>query len=227
MAEESIAAEPVNPTAEDELPEAEAAIEPPPKPSRAKAKSRKGKAADAAGTPATEQAEAGFVATPPKAKAITLPDLSVLDGLSPATTGFDLGSAFTALSQSDDAPLAPPDDLGRSGVGSFPVPDGAETREPAPGLVPVKPQRAKKGKAALSEDDIAASLSALIEEGTPAAMAPPAMLDPEVADRLTQLETIFGEEPKARPKRKSPTDLSDVSAAFAALDAGAADGGDG
>ena len=32
------------------------------------------------------------------------------------------------------------------------------------------------------------------------------------------LETAFAEEAKAKPKRKMPTDLSDVSAAFAALD---------
>lgn len=184
---------------------------PPPKPARSKTKPRKAKAAN----PDEQTApEAGFVAIPPQAMAASLPDLSALDDLSDAPPAFDLGSAFAALAETDDAPLAPPDDLVRAVAARV----SGLTEDDAPALAPVTAPRPKKAKGGMSEDDIAASLSALIGEGAPAVSATPAMLDPEVADRLTSLETAFAEEAKAKPKRKMPTDLSDVSAAFAAME---------
>lgn len=189
--------------------DAEADQTPAPKPARAKTKPRKAKAA------ATQaDTETGFVAMPPQAMAVSLPDLSALDDLTEAPAPFDLGAAFAALAETDDAPLAPPDDLVRAVAARVSGMD----EDDGPAIAPVKPPRPKKAKGGMSEGDIAASLSALIGEGAPAVAATPAMLDPEVADRLTSLETAFAEEAKAKPKRKMPTDLSDVSAAFAALD---------
>lgn len=177
---------------------------------------------DGATEPSAEAAtEPSFVPTPPQVMASALSMLSALgaedaDNDAPATgegvpprgaAGLDLGAAFAALADSDDAPVAPPsdmrltdalsaldqwDDLARTSVSSI---------QPAPPPV---------GR---PEDDIAASLSALIGEGDePTA---PAMPEAEVSDRLTALDPATA--PRPKPRRAKPTDLSDVSAAFAAM----------
>lgn len=206
------------------------------KPPRTKAKPRKAKAValDPAAlaawmepeeTPATvldpEDAPA-FVPTPPAAMALALSALSALDNDPPPSAApaskpaFDLGAAFAAFDDGDDMPMALPDDLDR--VDDLPdLPPQVETALPA--TQSAKPQRRKAAKTALPDHDIAASLSALISEGdSPVA---PAMPDAAVSGLLGRIEPAApdgdADPGPPKPKRKKPTNLSDVSAAFAAM----------
>jgi hypothetical protein len=190
----------------------------PASPAQPKAKPRKAKsiAFDPAALAALTEPEdaAGFVPVPPKAMATAVSALDALADDTPAPrAAFDLNAAFAAFGDSDDAPLAPPDDLVLTDALS-----AMDAADPAALLRP-KPPRRKTPRAATAEADIAASLSALIGEGdTPVA---PAMAEADVSELLNLIEPATLDTgdatPPTKPKRAKPTDLSDVSAAFAAL----------
>lgn len=210
------------------------------KPARAKGKPRKAKSVtlDTAAIAALMEPDettatvlepedaAVFVPIPPASMASALSVLSAFgdeaeDTPPPAAApaakpAFDLGAAFAALDDSDDAPVSPPDDLTRADAFTDPGP----MDEPTPTTAAIaKPLRRKAAKAALPDDDIAASLSALIGEG--ASSSAPTMAASEVSDLLGKIEPAAerteADQGPAKPKRKKPTSLSDVSAAFAAM----------
>ncbi|OYU18430.1 MAG: hypothetical protein CFE34_10490 [Rhodobacteraceae bacterium PARR1] len=163
-----------------------------------------------------------FVPTPPPVMASPLSILSALDALPdeetvadlsagtnapPARPAFDLGAAFAAFDDDlgADAPVAPPADL--TLTDDLTAMDAKDA--------PAKPKRRKMPVEDAPKDDIAASLSALIGEGD-APVAPP-MPEAEVSERLTALDSPEADPAPTKPKRAKPTNLSDVSAAFAAM----------
>lgn len=228
---------------DDPVPEPEPEPEPeehlPPTPAKAK-KSRAPKAMPAFDDPfaafdtsdgsaaAAEVPQPAFQPTPPSEMATILPEPEPQAAPKPRAPRakkpkaptpdltVDLSAAFSAIA--DDADDAPPPELVEGVADRLSELDHADGTHDQTVIAPMKPAKRGKAPTGMSEGDVAASLAALMG-GNPAPSAPaPATLDPEVSEHLTALEAAFAEDAKPRPSRKLPTDLSAISATFAALD---------